>query len=73
MTAGVLRSFEPDEGIASVLLVENMSETTLRVRGTDRVTIGRLAPGEPIQFKVIRDSRGRACAVDVSVIEPRVS
>jgi hypothetical protein len=73
MTAGVLRSFEPDEGVAGVLLVDNMSETTLRVRGSDRMTIARLACGEPIQFEVVRDGQGRACAIDVSVIIPMVA
>ena len=70
MTAGVLRSFEPDEGVVQVLLVDDMSETTLRVRGSDRVTIARLAPGEPIQFHLVRDNQGRTCAIDISLIKP---
>jgi hypothetical protein len=70
MTAGVLRSFEPGEGIANVLLVDSMSETTLCVRGSDRVTIASLACGEPIQFEIVRDGQGRVCAIGVSVIKP---
>lgn len=54
----VLRSFEPDEGVACVLLVDNMSETILR--GSDRMTIARLACGEPIQFGAVRDGP-RSC------------
>jgi hypothetical protein len=68
MTAAVFRSFEPDQGLVRVLLVATMSETTLRVRGTDRQTIARLPCGEPISFQLARDRYGRACAVDVAPI-----
>jgi hypothetical protein len=66
MTAGVFRSFEPDQGLVHVLLVATMSETTLRVRGSDRRTIARLPCGEPISFQLERDRHGRECAIDVA-------
>ena len=68
MTAGILRSFDADHGLVRVLLVGNLSEATLRVRGSDKSTVARVPCGKPIQFELVRDGQGRACAIDVSVI-----
>jgi hypothetical protein len=68
MTAAVIRSFEPDQGLVHVLLVGTLSETTLRVSGNDRRTIARLPRGEPISFQLARDRYGRACAIYVTPI-----
>jgi hypothetical protein len=68
MAAGVLRSFEPDDGVIHVLLIEGLSETALRVCGSDKLTAARLPRGEAIQFQLVRDRQGRACAIDVSLI-----
>ena len=71
MTAGVIRSFEPDEGLLRVLLVNDLSERTLRVRGSDKSIVAHLPHGEPIQFQLVHDCRGRACAIDISIIGGR--
>jgi hypothetical protein len=68
MVAAVIRSFEPDQGIMRVLLVGTMSETALRVRGSDRRTIARQPQGKPISFELARDRYGRDCAVDVAAL-----
>jgi hypothetical protein len=65
MTAGVIRSFEPDQGLVHVLLVGTLCEATLRVRGSDRLLVARLPQGEPIRFELVRDRQGRDCAIDV--------
>jgi hypothetical protein len=65
MTTAIIRSFEPDRGVAHVLLVGSLSETALRVCGSDKSIIARLPRGEPIQFQLARDRRGRECAIDV--------
>lgn len=60
MTAGVLRSFEPDEAIACVL-VDNMSETTLRVCGSDRMTIAVWHAASPFNSRsYVMDKVGHA-------------
>ncbi len=66
MTTAVIRSFEPDLGSVRVLLVGTLSETTLRVCGSDRSIVARLPAGEPIQFELVRDRHGRDCAIDVA-------
>jgi hypothetical protein len=68
MTTAVIRSFEPDRGFVQVLLVASLSETALRVRGSDKSIVARLPRGEPIQFRLARDRRGRECAIDVAPI-----
>jgi hypothetical protein len=66
MTTAVIRSFEPDLGLVHVLLVGTLSETTLRVRGSDRSIVARLGRGEPIQFELVRDRHGHECAIDIA-------
>jgi hypothetical protein len=68
MTAGVIRSFEPDQGLVHVLLVGTLCVATLRVRGSDRLVVARLPQGEPIRFELVRDRHGRDCAIDVAPI-----
>jgi|HubBroStandDraft_2_1064218.scaffolds.fasta_scaffold1912901_1 hypothetical protein len=68
MTTAVIRSFEPDRDLVHVLLVGNLSEATLRVRGSDRSIIARLPCGEPIHFQLVRDRQGRQCAIDVAPV-----
>jgi hypothetical protein len=69
MTTAVIRSFEPDLGLVHVLLVGTLSETTLRVWGSDRSTVARLGRGEPIQFELVRDRDGRECAIDIAPLQ----
>jgi hypothetical protein len=66
MTTAVIRSFEPDLGLVHVLLVGTLSETTLRVRGSDWSVVARLGRGEPIQFELVRDRHGHECAIDIA-------
>ena len=68
MATAVIRYFEPDQGLVHVLLVGTLSETSLRVRGSDRSVVARLPRGEPIKFRLARDRQGRACAVDVAAL-----
>jgi hypothetical protein len=62
MTTAVIRSFESGLDLVHVLLVGTLCETALRVRGSDRSIVARLGHGEPIQFELVRDQRGRECA-----------
>jgi hypothetical protein len=68
VVSGVVRSFEPDQGLVCVLLVEDLCEKTFRVRGSDRSTVAHLLRGDPIQFQLARDRRGRTCAIDIRII-----
>jgi hypothetical protein len=68
VTAAIIRSFQPDSGIVRVLLAKTLTETSLRVRGSDKSVVARLPLGEPIEFELVRDRRGRDCAIDVAPI-----
>jgi hypothetical protein len=68
MTAAVIRSFEADKGLVRVVVAGALSETPLRVRGSDCRTVARLRRGQHIRFSLVIDCTGQGCAVDISAI-----
>ena len=68
VTAAILRSFEPDRGIVRTLLAKTLTETSLRVCGSDKSVIAHFPLGELIEFELVRDRHGRDCAIDIAPI-----